>query len=108
MPSARRNGAIACRIASATVPSPDVWMASVAGPGASRPRTASWILPFEALYQTALSEITADTFGFTRYAIDLGPFGGAQEFGGFLWVFTVLYLGAIALVSLWAFRRRDL
>jgi hypothetical protein len=71
-------------------------------------RTASWILPFEALYQTALSEITADTFGFTRYAIDLGPFGGAQEFGGFLWVFTVLYLGAIALVSLWAFRRRDL
>lgn len=71
-------------------------------------RTASWILPFEALYQTALSEITADTFGFTRYAIDLGPFGGAQEFGNFLWLYTVLYLSAIALVSLWAFRRRDL
>ena len=44
-------------------------------------RTASWILPFEALYQTALSEITADTIGFNRFAIDLGPFGGAQEFG---------------------------
>ena len=45
---------------------------------------ASWILPFEALYQTALSAITADTFGFTRFAIDLGPFGGAQTFGAML------------------------
>ena len=42
---------------------------------------ASWFLPFEALYQTALQAITADTFGFTRFAIELGPFGGAQTFG---------------------------
>jgi len=68
----------------------------------------SWILPFEAHYQNALSEITADTFGFNRYAINLGPFGGAQAFGAFLWPYTVLYLSAIALTSLWAFRRRDL
>ena len=71
-------------------------------------RTASWILPFEALYQTALSEITADTIGFNRFAIDLGPFGGAQEFGALLWPYTVVYLAAIAAVAMWAFRRRDL
>jgi len=68
----------------------------------------SWILPFEAHYQNALSEITADTFGFNRYAINLGPFGGAQEFGASLWPYTSLYLTAIASTSLWAFRRRDL
>jgi ABC-type transport system involved in multi-copper enzyme maturation permease subunit len=71
-------------------------------------KITSWILPFEAQYQNALSEITADTFGFSRFAIDLGPFGGAQEFGWFLWPFTALYLGAIAVAALWAFRRRDL
>jgi len=71
-------------------------------------RIASWILPFEALYQTALSEITADTIGFNRFAIDLGPFGGAQEFGGLLWPYTVAYLAAIAAVAVWAFKRRDL
>lgn len=71
-------------------------------------RVTSWVLPFEAHYQNALSEITADTFGFTRYAINLGPFGGAQEFGWLLWPFTVLYLTAIAFTALWAFRRRDL
>jgi ABC-type transport system involved in multi-copper enzyme maturation permease subunit len=71
-------------------------------------RIASWILPFEALYQTALSAITADTFGFTRFAVELGPFGGAQEFGALLWPYTLLYLTAIGFASLWAFRRRDL
>jgi Cu-processing system permease protein len=68
----------------------------------------SWVLPFEAQYQNALSEITADTFGFTRYAISLGPFGGAQEFGALLWPFTLLYLGALGFAAVWAFRRRDL
>ena len=49
------------------------------------------MLPFEALYQSALSAITADTFGFTRFAIDLGPFGGAQTFGALLWPYAVAY-----------------
>ena len=43
------------------------------------------MLPFEALYQAALSAITADTVGFTRLAIDLGPFGGAEAAGPLLW-----------------------
>ena len=69
---------------------------------------ASWFLPFEALYQTALQAITAETFGFTRFAIDLGPFGGAQTFGPWLAPFTVAYLAALGAAALWAFRRRDL
>jgi hypothetical protein len=65
-------------------------------------------MPVEALYQTSLSSITADTVGFTRLAITLGPFGGAQSYGSLLWPYTVLYLGAIAALSVWAFSRRDL
>jgi Cu-processing system permease protein len=71
-------------------------------------RTASWIMPFEALYQASLSAITADTYGFTRYAIDLGPFGGAQTFGPLLWPYAVLYVAAVGGAALWAFKRRDL
>ncbi len=53
---------------------------------------ASWVLPFEALYQAAIGAITADTIGFTRFAVDLGPFGGAQDFGPLLWPWVVVYL----------------
>jgi ABC-type transport system involved in multi-copper enzyme maturation permease subunit len=71
-------------------------------------RISSWAMPFEALYQTSLSTITADTVGFTRLAITLGPFGGAQSYGALLWPYTVLYLAALGAAALWAFRRRDL
>jgi Cu-processing system permease protein len=71
-------------------------------------RAASWLLPFEALYQTALSAITSDTYGFTRYAIDLGPFGGAQSFGALLWPFWIGYLALVGGGAWWAFSRRDL
>jgi Cu-processing system permease protein len=69
---------------------------------------ASWALPFEALYQSALSAITADTFGFTRLAIDLGPFGGAESFGALLWPWTLAYLVAVGAAAAAAFARRDL
>jgi Cu-processing system permease protein len=71
-------------------------------------RTASWVLPFEALYQSALGAITADTVGFTRFAIDLGPFGGAQSFGPLLGPYSLAYVAAVGAAALWAFRRRDL
>ena len=70
--------------------------------------TASWILPFEALYQSALGALTADTVGVTRLAIDLGPFGGAEDFGPLLWPWALLYLGLIGALALRAFARRDL
>jgi ABC-type transport system involved in multi-copper enzyme maturation permease subunit len=70
--------------------------------------TASWMLPFEALYQSAIAAITADTVGVTRLAIRLGPFGGAADFGPLLWPWALLYLGLIGAVASWSFARRDL
>jgi len=69
---------------------------------------ASWALPFEALYQAGLSAITADTVGFTRLALDLGPFGGAQDAGPLLWPWAALYLAAVGAAATAAFARRDL
>jgi ABC-type transport system involved in multi-copper enzyme maturation permease subunit len=69
---------------------------------------ASWVLPFEALYQSALSAITAETVGFTRFAIDLGPFGGAESFGPLLWPWALAYLVAVGALAALAFGRRDL
>jgi Cu-processing system permease protein len=68
----------------------------------------SWALPFEALYQAALSELTTDTVGFTRLAIDLGPFGGAEAAGPALWPWTAVYLALVGVAAAIAFARRDL
>ena len=70
--------------------------------------TTSWALPFEALYQDALHRITIDTSGFTEFAINLGPFGGAQGGGDALWGWTIVYALAVAAVATALFRRRDL
>ncbi len=69
---------------------------------------ASWALPFEALYQAGLSAITADTSGFTRFAVQLGPFGGAQEASPLLWPWALVYLLGVAALAIAGFRRRDL
>jgi Cu-processing system permease protein len=71
-------------------------------------RVTSWLLPFEGLYQAALSALTSDTVGFTRLAIDLGPFGGAQSAGLALWAWTLVYLGLVGAWALRGFARRDL
>ena len=69
---------------------------------------STWILPFEGLYQDGLSALTADTGGFTRFALSLGPFGGAQEGGAGLRLWAVAYLALVGAVALWGFSRRDL
>ena len=69
---------------------------------------ASWALPFEALYQDGLYRITADTVGFTRLAVSLGPFGGAQAGGGLLPLWAATYLALVGLVALVLFARKDL
>jgi ABC-type transport system involved in multi-copper enzyme maturation permease subunit len=69
---------------------------------------ASWALPFEALYQDALNRITADTAGFTKAALSLGPFGGAQPAGRWLGPFVVAYLAVLAAVGVLGFARKDL
>lgn len=68
----------------------------------------SWGLPFEALYQNALYAITADAQGFERVIVKLGPFGGAQAGGGWMWVWAAAYLVALGAIAAWAFARRDL
>jgi ABC-type transport system involved in multi-copper enzyme maturation permease subunit len=69
---------------------------------------ASWVLPFEALYQAGLAALTADTVGFTRFAIQLGPLGGAAPAGLALWLYTLAYLAAVAAAARASFMRRDL
>ena len=71
-------------------------------------KVASWALPFEGLYQGALSALTSDTIGFTRLAIDLGPFGGAEPAGAALWPWVLLYLAVVGTGAAAAFARRDL
>jgi Cu-processing system permease protein len=68
----------------------------------------SWVLPFEALYQQGLHGLTAETSGLTGVIVELGPFGGAQESGAGLWVWTLAYLALLAAWARAAFARRDL
>ena len=71
-------------------------------------RIASWVVPFEALYQDALSAITTDTAGLTKLAVDLGPFGGAQSAGPWLWPWALAYTVLVGVLAAAAFSRRDL
>jgi ABC-type transport system involved in multi-copper enzyme maturation permease subunit len=69
---------------------------------------ASWILPFEALFQDGLNATVSSTGGITGAILDLGPFGGARHAGPFLWPYTLLYIAAVIGAATWAFSRRDL
>jgi Cu-processing system permease protein len=71
-------------------------------------RTASWALPFEALYQDGLHAISSESFGLTAEVLQLGPFGGAQGASDLLVPWTVGYLAVLAVVGLVAFARKDL
>jgi ABC-type transport system involved in multi-copper enzyme maturation permease subunit len=71
-------------------------------------KVSSWLLPFEGLYQAALAGLTTDTVGFTKLAINLGPFGRAQAAGVGLWVWALVYLGLVGAWALRGFARRDL
>ena len=69
---------------------------------------ATWILPFEALFEDGLNATVSDTGGITGALLKLGPFGGAHHAGGFLWPYTVLYVAAVIGAATWVFARRDL
>lgn len=69
---------------------------------------AAYALPFEALYQNALNDLTVDTGGFTRFALQLGPLGGARDGGAGLWLWSLAYLAVVVALAVAAFRRRDL
>ena len=69
---------------------------------------AAYVLPFEALYQDALKQITLGTHGFTAFLIRLGPFGGAYNSGWSVRVWAAAYLVGVGALALAAFARRDL
>ena len=68
----------------------------------------SWVLPFEALYQDALSLTTIDQVGLTRFLVRLGPLGGGQPGGHWLLPFAAAYLAAVGVVATAMTARRDL
>ena len=71
-------------------------------------KTASWVLPFEALYEDGLHAISSESFGLTAEVLSLGPFGGAQAGGAYLWPWAVAYVGLAIGLALAGFTRRDL
>ena len=52
--------------------------------------------------------ITANTTGFTRIALSLGPFGGAHVGGPFLGVWAVCFIGIVGVLASLRFSRSDL
>ncbi len=68
----------------------------------------SLALPFEALYQDALRRLTTDSRGFTRFAVELGPFGGGQAYAAWLPWWAALYGAAVLAAAAFFFARRDL
>lgn len=71
-------------------------------------KISSWLLPFEALYQGGLHSLTDDARGVTAFIVQLGPFGGAQEGGLGLWLWSIAYLALVGVAARLAFARRDL
>lgn len=68
----------------------------------------SWLVPFEALYQAALYELTGGTRGVTGFVVRLGPLGGAEAAGDWLLPWVVLYVALVGAATLRLFARRDL
>jgi Cu-processing system permease protein len=71
-------------------------------------RTAWWFVPFDALYEDALHRLTADTRGFARFVLQLGPFGGSHRAGAPLLLWAAAYVLIVGALALLAFSRRDL
>ncbi len=71
-------------------------------------RAVSLALPFEALYQAGLHELSADAQGLTRAVVKLGPFGSARAYGAWLALWVAGWLTVIVALALRGFARRDL
>ena len=70
--------------------------------------TASWLLPFEALYRDALRLLVQDIPGVTGAIVQLGPLGGSHDAGPLLIPWTLAYVALVAFAAAAAFGRRDL
>jgi Cu-processing system permease protein len=69
--------------------------------------TASWVLPYEALYRDALRLLVQDVPGVTGAIVQLGPLGGSHDAGPWLLPWAVLYLVGVLVAAAVAFSRRD-
>jgi ABC-type transport system involved in multi-copper enzyme maturation permease subunit len=69
---------------------------------------ASWLLPFEALYQAGLHALTAGTSGITGVIVKLGPFGGAEAAGAWIVPWSIGYVLLVGACADRAFARQDL
>lgn len=77
---------------------------------ASVRRGGEWLstaLPFEAMYQAALHEITSDLSGVSGLVVRLGPFGGAREVSAGLLLWAVAWTAAIVALAARRLRRSD-
>lgn len=71
-------------------------------------RVATWLLPFDALYQAGLHALISDTSGLTGVVLELGPFGGSEAAGPLLVLWAIAYVVLVAGGAALAFSRRDL
>jgi Cu-processing system permease protein len=71
-------------------------------------KIAAWLLPFEALYQDGLRELTSNTSGLTGFLLTLGPFGGGYTGGATLRLWAAAYLLIVGALAAIGFSRRDL
>ena len=71
-------------------------------------RVATWLLPFDGLYQAGLHALISSTGGLTGVALQLGPFGGAEGAGPLLVLWAIAYTALVAGGAALAFSRRDL
>jgi Cu-processing system permease protein len=71
-------------------------------------RVATWLLPFDGLYQAGLHALISDTSGLTGVVLQLGPFGGAEGAGPLLVLWSLGYTALVAGGAALAFTRRDL
>ena len=71
-------------------------------------RIAWWFVPFDALYEDALHRLTVDTTGFTKFVLQLGPFGGSHRAGTPLLIWSAVFLGLVLGAAVRAFSVRDL
>jgi ABC-type transport system involved in multi-copper enzyme maturation permease subunit len=71
-------------------------------------KIVAWAIPFEALYEDGLRLITQNTSGLTGFLLRLGPFGGAENGGWALRVWSLVYLVVVLALAAGAFVRRDL
>jgi ABC-type transport system involved in multi-copper enzyme maturation permease subunit len=69
---------------------------------------ASWVFPFEALYQAGLHALISATPGLTGVVLKLGPFGGAEAGGPSLVIWAVAYAAILLAAAMASFARRDL